>query len=541
MHSSLGFDLSKMKLSGASFADADFSSLVSSLSFSQSVAMILGICGLLLVLMPGRAQAFKAPIYGYRSWLEPTILVQTRFATDARGMIMAGCKKFGDSPFTIRRYDTDITILPKKYLNELRLVSSSKLSTAIALSGNKVYQWTFASVMVESDLHSRILKDRLIAEMPKYLDLAKTELEYGWNVDIPKPSDWTEVDIQQVARMLIARMTAKIFLGSTACRNSKWLSLSIDFSKELSIVRLILTMFPTWMYPIVVHLIPGRYRLKKCLATAARIIGPLMEKHREAAKQRSIGVCVEEEDTLLHWMMDVGDEKENQVAEMSTLQCFMALASIHTTSTTISNVLFDLCAHPEWIPILIDEINDVTNRTGKLGDKDGVGVKEWLAKLEKLDSFLMESLRYNPVLLLAPSRYAIESHTFNDGQHIPAGRTISWANYFHQNDPSLAPEPHLFDPMRSYRKRYSSPEQKIKHLAGQADTNNLTFGYGRGACPGRFFAVGEIKTIVARLLVEFEFKYPEGKSRPRSIGLNEFSLPDPGARLMMRIRKDVKQ
>ena len=353
-------------------------------------------------------------------------------------------------------------------------------------------------------------------------------------------------------------MTAKIFLGSAACRNDEWLNLSIDFSKELSIVRLILTMFPTWMYPVVAHLIPGRYRLKKCLATATRIVGPLMEKHREVAKKRSIGVHVEEEDTLLHWMMDLGDEKENQVSEMSTRQCFMALASIHTTSTTISNILFDLCAHPEWIPILIDEIDEVTKGTGKLGGKDGVGAKEWLAKLEKLDSFLMESLRYNPVLLrkcinsiyrqshlltvaVAPSRYAIESHTFNDGQHIPAGATISWANYYHQNDPSLAPEPHLFDPMRSYRKRYSSPEQKSKHLAGQAEIDNLTFGYGRGACPGRFFAIGEIKTIVSRLLVEFEFKYPEGKSRPRSIGLNEFSLPDPGAKLMIRKRRKQSQ
>jgi len=42
--------------------------------------------------------------------------------------------------------------------------------------------------MVESDLHFRILKDRLITEAHKYLDLAKTELEYGWHIDIPQPS-----------------------------------------------------------------------------------------------------------------------------------------------------------------------------------------------------------------------------------------------------------------------------------------------------------------------------------------------------------------
>jgi len=93
MHDYLGFDFSKMKLGGAFIADVGLSRLVSSLKFSQSVAIILGLCGLLLVLRPKRVQVSGAPIYGYLSWLEPTILVQTRFATNARDMITAGCKK----------------------------------------------------------------------------------------------------------------------------------------------------------------------------------------------------------------------------------------------------------------------------------------------------------------------------------------------------------------------------------------------------------------------------------------------------------------
>lgn len=39
---------------------------------------------------------------------------------------------------------------------------------------------------------------------------------------------------------------------------------------------------------------------------------------------------------------------------------------------------------------------------------------------------------------------------------------------------------------------------------------NLGFGYGRHACPGRFFANNEIKLILAKLLLEYDIKMVDG-------------------------------
>jgi len=36
------------------------------------------------------------------------------------------------------------------------------------------------------------------------------------------------------------------------------------------------------------------------------------------------------------------------------------------------------------------------------------------------------------------------------------------------------------------------------------------FGYGRHACPGRFFAANELKVIIVKILERFEIKYPDG-------------------------------
>jgi hypothetical protein len=63
------------------------------------------------------------------------------------------------------------------------------------------------------------------------------------------------------------------------------------------------------------------------------------------------------------------------------------------------------------------------------------------------------------------------------------------------HDPSVAADLIFFDPLRSYRKRHSSPELKNKHFASAASLDSLTFGYGSEACPGRWFSVGEVKPI----------------------------------------------
>ena len=42
---------------------------------------------------------------------------------------------------------------------------------------------------------------------------------------------------------------------------------------------------------------------------------------------------------------------------------------------------------------------------------------------------------------------------------------------------------------------------------------NLNFGFGRNACPGRFFAANEIKLILARILLDFDLMMPDGRTK----------------------------
>ncbi|KAK8132038.1 cytochrome P450 monooxygenase, partial [Apiospora kogelbergensis] len=475
-----------------------------------------------------------AKVYGYRSAFEPALSLQIRFTTSANSIIHSAYSKLKNTPFILRRYDTDITVLPGKYLDEMRLVPRHKLNGKKAQVNNLVPRWTWTQVMMNSDLHVNVLNAKLNPELPKYIEIAEAELNYAWNIDVPRPETWEEVDIQQSMRMLVARMSARLFMGYPACREEEWLKVSINFTYDMFLAAFTLRMFPPWMHLFVAPFVPARWRIRSQMRTARKYVGELTRKHTDALSRGEKG-----QDTLLSWMIDNGTEEEKAIPEMAARQCVLTLASIHTTSMSVSNLLFDLCTYPEWFPVLREEIDEVVKAHGRI-EEGRLNHKQWLAKLEKMDSFIIEDQRINPPILLNPQRIALEALTLKDGTKIPKGARIAWAGHELANDADVVARPERFDPLRSYRKRHADYEKnKHRFTAGQTNAASLSFGYGGQACPGRYFAVAEIKLVLMRLLLEFEFRLPDGKKRPQTMYADENVFMDPSAKLMMRTRKDV--
>jgi ent-kaurene oxidase len=355
-------------------------------------------------------------------------------------------------------------------------------------------------------------------------------------------------------------MTAKVFMGNPTCRNPEWLKISIELSIDLFTTAFTVKMFPPWMYWLVVWLIPAKYRTLRQLKTGRRIVGELTRQYNLAKEKRAKDEEAEEEDTLLNWMLDHGTPSEVEVKEMGARQCVLTLASIHTTASNVSNMLYDLCAHPEWVPVLREEISEIAKFLGPPGSNPDISANEWCSRMDKFDSFFVESQRHSPVLLrklflpfrshpyspisltllfkkVNPQRLAYEDITLKDCTFVPAGSRLAFTNFEHSMDPNVFENPREFDPMRSYRKRMSAPDQWDQHKAGMTHPNNLAFGYGNQACAGRQFAVAEIKLIMARLLYEFDFKFPAGKTRPRTQCVNENCFTDQSMTLMMKKRE----
>jgi cytochrome P450 len=93
-----------------------------------------------------------------------------------------------------------------------------------------------------------------------------------------------------------------------------------------------------------------------------------------------------------------------------------------------------------------------------------------------------------------------------------------------------------FDGFRAYKLRQAGGASNIaRNQFVTTNEQNLGFGYGRHACPGRFFAANEIKMMLARIIVEYDFKNPEGVvGRYENIERGRGTSPDASKALLFK-------
>lgn len=290
--------------------------------------------------------------------------------------------------FKVIRNDSDILVLPPKYVEELRNMPDETLSPTDANIKNMVGQYTLGNISVirDSDLHRRALQQKLTPSLGNLIPPVKDELSFALKTEIKDCKDWTPTHITPLIVNIVARVSARIFVGPDLCRNPEWLYISIHFTRNIGITRNLLRMLPTLVRPVVARLLPSYWRIYSNLAAGRRLLGPIIQERRQAAAN---DVSWQKPNDFLQWLIDGARPDEGSVADLVHRQLLVSLGSIHTTSMMCSHFFFDLCAHPEYLEPLRKEIITVLR-------EDGGFKKSTLNKLRKLDSFLRESQRMNP-------------------------------------------------------------------------------------------------------------------------------------------------
>ena len=142
-------------------------------------------------------------------------------------------------------------------------------------------------------------------------------------------------------------------------------------------------------------------------------------------------------------------------------------------------------------------------------------------------------------ILTAPAsfgRRVLKGITLSNGQCIPPGCIIEVPSQAIYNDSTYYPDSEKFDGFRHYKlRRGGSTADHARNQFVTTNEQNLAFGYGRHACPGRFFAANEIKMIVAKMILDYDIKMPDGlHERYANIEVGRTSSPNPAKKLLFK-------
>uniref|UniRef100_U9V1D7 Cytochrome P450 n=1 Tax=Rhizophagus irregularis (strain DAOM 181602 / DAOM 197198 / MUCL 43194) TaxID=747089 RepID=U9V1D7_RHIID len=185
-------------------------------------------------------------------------------------------------------------------------------------------------------------------------------------------------------------------------------------------------------------------------------------------------------------------------------------ASVHKTSNFLTFCLHELVNNPQFLKEILEEQKQLY----KSNEKSYYSTEQ-IARMEKLDSFIKETLRVNVNNVALQHKTLSSYFTFSNGYQVPKGRLVNIRlGEVHFDKELQSQTADEFNAFRYLKK--NSP-------ATRADNSFLTFGLGKHTCPGRHFAVNEIKVALHYLLLNYDIKKSTSeKIKPKIYGSFKF-------------------
>ncbi|KAJ2919184.1 hypothetical protein MD484_g1225, partial [Candolleomyces efflorescens] len=358
-------------------------------------------------------------------------------------------------------------------------------------------------------------------------DLVASDLP---TIDYTHPTEWTSYPVLDTLLPVVTRTTNRFFVGLPLCRNRDYLSTLEKFAARLMLSAYSVTLSPSFMRPIMAYLTSNVPATEKKLK---QYLGPIIEERLQQDAELGIDRSGKPND-MITWLLDLAPEELRTVDDVVTRLLISNFAAIHTTSNSLSDVLFHLAAYPEYVKPLREEIENVTREHG--------WTKEAMVRLHKLDSFMKEVGRMAGVNVVASQRKARQAFTLSNGVTIPAGFTVGIASNASHHDPHAYDDASTFNGFRFVSEASSDPDaesstEQVKRQMVSLDTKYVLFGVGRHACPGRFFAVNEIKAMAAYVLLNYDMKLPgDDPHLPAGFFFGSSRSANPTAHILFRKR-----
>ncbi|GJP91268.1 hypothetical protein CBS147343_8312 [Aspergillus niger] len=326
------------------------------------------------------------------------------------------------------------------------------------------------------------------------------EMEYALDRELGNPHEWHPLATFPTILRIIALVSGRINIGLPLSRDPTWLTLYTKYPLTMMESVSSLMKYPAILRPLAQHFTPSLRELDSIRNEITALLTPEYEAILSGKSDRN---------TMVRWLWENCEEHERTITYQSQVQAMMSIGTVLANAAAAAQCVVDLTEHEEMIPLLRGESEGVVGGNGK----DEIS-KQALTSLSMMDSFMKESQRFKPPGAVTFERKVLEPFTLPDGTRLHAGEHIA-APAFHVGwDPEYIENPEVFDGLRFHRLRnqggLSATTAAGKYHYVSVNETSLHFGYGRNACPGRWFTAIQIKLLLGRLLVRYDVTSGEG-------------------------------
>ncbi|KAK1231304.1 hypothetical protein PQX77_005584 [Marasmius sp. AFHP31] len=449
-----------------------------------------------------------------------------------RELIEDGCKEYPSAAFKIPKlFGWTVVLNSKEMYEDFKRASEEELSVLDYFEEIMQLQYTMSPVIHENPYHIDVIRGTLTRNIGARFDDVRDELKTAFNEYIPPREEWVEVpDPIKTIQNVVVRTSNRFFVGLPLCRNEDWCDLNLKFTINIAVNGSLISLFPKFLIPIVGRIITNR---KRSLRRAVKHLTPIFDER--FAMEREYGSdWPGKPNDLISWLMDScaqngEDWQKGSYEDLALRVISINFVAIHTTAQTFTQALFHLAANPQIVEPLREEIRTIIER-------EGAWSKVAMVQMRLLDSFLKESHRHIGVSAgVGITRIARKDFTFSNGTIIPAGTSVGLPTFHIHRSEEAYPSPYSFNPTRFSELREKEGEG-IKHHMVTPTPDWLGFGVGRHACPGRFFAVNEIKALIAHVVMTYDVKLKDTNEFPTELYFADFLTPNPKAKLLFRKR-----
>lgn len=355
----------------------------------------------------------------------------------------------------------------------------------------------------------------------------KDEMQVAFSEVIPLTNDWKPIPAVDSIMQIVCRMSNRVFVGLSKCRDPDFIALNIEFTISVMKSAAILRLFPWFVRPLAARVFT---KVPTNISQAVRHLEDIIKQRYRLMEMYGKDYSGKPND-ILSWFMDEAKGEERNARALALRILMVNFASGHTTSLAFAHALFHLAANPEFLQPMREEVDKVIREEG--------WTKSAIGRMNKIDSFLREANRFNGLGALTMTRKALQDYTFSDGTFIPKGGFVSAAEMPTHYDSENYDHPEIFNPWRFVELASSTGADDASNLRYQmvsTGASYVTFGHGKNACPGRFFAAHELKAMMAYLVMHYDVKMEQEGVIPERMWFATKLLPCPIAEVLFRKR-----